>query len=179
MYALLEQDYSQIHLISDTTPLQGINGINRVEMYIGDSLIGTFTSSGYTPQPANKLLKDLAFILTATSVGNKYIFTITPSDILDALATEFSSGVYYFKLYYNTTIEESISNIGCLIDKKIQCCLAQYLNSVDTDCNLVSYENVVKTSAHLIAADAAIRMKDITNAICSYKDADCLGCSTC
>jgi hypothetical protein len=174
VFTYLENN-SAIHLISDVSAPQssGNTNVNQVNVYKNNVLIGYFTDGGLTLP--DEFAKELAFDPTLTTVGNRYIFTVTPQDI-NQEGPYFEDGVYSFILSDSGNF--NLQPIGEVIDREIRCCMGSYLIGKDSNCDYASFKNVNVSSALLEGARASMLIGDVKAATCQFEtvESECKGC---
>lgn len=172
MYAVVDQSYQKIYLVSDTAVTK-----TQLDVYHKNVLIGYFNTAG-----TGDFTKPLVFASTATSLGTKYIFTIEPADI--GMTTYFDDYLYHFILSNAGSSPEDL--FGTIVDRGIMCCMTKALEASIAECG--GCDAVTSTDAqlakinamhaYLIGAKAAIRMKSVTTAMCALAviEANCDDC---
>jgi hypothetical protein len=171
MYSFLDNSYQKIYIISDT-PVSA----NRLKVYHQNILLGEFTNPSVPTTGA--FSKDLIFAPTSTSLGLKYIFTITPEDI--GMDTYFDDFLYHFELF---SADEKINPLfGLIVDRQINCCIAKKIAETIKECDgckdTKSLAEINTIHAYLTGAKAAIRMEDVSTALCALQIIEniCLSC---
>lgn len=172
MYAVVDQQYDKIYLISDTLVTE-----TQLDVYHQNVKIGYFNTSG-----TGSFTKQLSFASTMTSYGGKYIFTIVPSDL--GMDTWFDDYLYHFVLSNAGSAPKPL--FGLVYDRNIMCCMAKAMEKAQVECgncDAVSsaakeLDTIATVKAYLDGAKAAIRMKSVNTALCALKVIDSF-CSDC
>ena len=171
LYAFIENN-KKIHIISDT--VIDVLVFDQMAVYKNKTLLKYFATaaSGVTPKYTSK---NLNFPQTLTSTGSAYIFSFTPADI-EQDGEYFTDGVYHFILSDGGVNPKE--EVGVVANQTILCCMGKALQGKDTDCDFAVFQKVNVALARLAAADAAIRVGDITSAKCEFEKINC-ECDNC
>lgn len=124
---------------------------------ITDTNIGTVTLKVYLNA---SLFQEVtaAFVPTVTTLGTRYIFSLTPADVYapEEMLSTFQFGVWSFEFVYLDTTY----SYGLIVDNDILCCFASKLSSLGNYCGKTDLERYYHPIAMLEGAKSQVRLGD-------------------
>lgn len=187
----LEREHKKLYIKSDSATMNidypvlsiYINDVLKYNLVVGGAV--TIGGAQYvTTLPA----EDLNYVTTVTSVGTEYIHTLSTEtlNLTGSELKELPSGVY--KLVFVDANQKTNIFEGIVVPHEIECCMAKKVDSAldsNSPCTVSDVlPTVQKINAFVTAAKVSAKLKEFTNAQCSYDIAksycseDCgCGCS--